>query len=247
MNRILLAGASGRLGQEITSAALAKNAALTPLSRAELKNVLSLLEDLKQKSNEKIIIVDVSLPEGTETIADSLLRAKDLNHLAAVVIGTTGHSRELTQKLTNVSQATSVVVSSNFSRGVYLTEEMLRAKTSCGKSVAELARELGFDLALWESHHVLKKDAPSGTAKTLAQAAGIPNDRIASTRVGAVVGEHTLFLSQGAEELRLTHMAHSRRLFADGAVDLCERVFNHALQKKLYTMSEALNQLMQAD
>ncbi|MEN9530485.1 MAG: hypothetical protein RI932_2358, partial [Pseudomonadota bacterium] len=105
-------------------------------------------------------------------------------------------------------------------------------------------RQLGFDLALWESHHTLKKDAPSGTAKTLAHAASVPHDRISSTRVGAVVGEHTLFLSQGAEELRISHMAHSRRLFADGAVDLCDRLFENSLDNKLYTMSQALNQMM---
>jgi 4-hydroxy-tetrahydrodipicolinate reductase len=122
---------------------------------------------------------------------------------------------------------------------------MMQAKTTCGKTVADLARQLGFDLALWESHHTLKKDAPSGTAKTLAKAAGVPNDRIASTRVGAVVGEHTLFLSQGAEELRFSHTAHSRKLFADGAVNFCERLFKQSLSKRMYTMAEALNQLMQ--
>lgn len=246
MNRMLLVGASGRLGREISAAAQEKGYSVIPLGRNDIENISEFFTPTKENSIFKTVIVDVSLPEGTEKIAEQLIKIDTKQTLNAWVIGTTGHSEELTQKIKMISSKTPIVLSSNFSRGVFFLEELLKAKTVTGKTVAELAKQLGFDLALWESHHTMKKDAPSGTAKTLALAAGISSDKISSTRVGSVVGEHSIFLSQGAEELRLTHVAHSRKLFADGAVDLCERILKHGLDKRLFTMSDALNQLMRS-
>jgi 4-hydroxy-tetrahydrodipicolinate reductase len=117
---------------------------------------------------------------------------------------------------------------------VFLLEEMLQARTSTGLSVAELARSLGFDLALWEAHHTRKLDAPSGTAKTLAEAAKIPENRISATRVGNVVGEHVVFLAAESEELRIQHLAHTRKLFALGACDMIERISHLTLSPGLY-------------
>jgi len=246
MNQMLVVGASGRLGREISAAAQEKGYSVIPLGRNDIENIGQFLASTNGKFVDKTILVDVSLPEGTEKIAEKLVNLDIAEKLSAWVIGTTGHSEALTQKIKIISSKTPIVLSSNFSRGVFFLEELLKARTTTGKNVAELAKQLGFDLALWESHHTMKKDAPSGTAKTLALAAGISSDKISSTRVGSVVGEHSIFLSQGAEELRLTHVAHSRKLFADGAVDLCERILKHGLDKRLFTMSDALNQLMRS-
>lgn len=246
MERILLAGATGRLGREISSVALEKNISIIPLLRNDITNISTIIRQHKDNGANKIILIDVSLPEGTETLSDDILNNLSAAELTAFIVGTTGHTAELAKKLHAISSNASVIVSSNFSRGIFFFEELLKAKTSSGISVSQLARQLGFDLALWESHHTLKKDAPSGTAKTLAHAAQIESERIASTRVGSIVGEHSLFLSQGAEELRLTHVAHSRRLFAEGAVDLCERIFMRGLDKRHFTMSEAINSLIKS-
>lgn len=246
MNRMLLIGASGRLGREVSATAQEKGFSVTPLGRNDIENIGQFLSSTRDKFVFKTILVDVSLPEGTEKIAEKLISLDVAEKLNAWVIGTTGHSEALVKKIEIISSKTPIVLSSNFSRGVFFLEELLKARTTTGKNVAELAKQLGFDLALWESHHTLKKDTPSGTAKTLALAAGISSDKISSTRVGSVVGEHSIFLSQGAEELRLTHVAHSRKLFADGAIDLCERIFKHGLDKRLFTMSDALNQLMRS-
>jgi 4-hydroxy-tetrahydrodipicolinate reductase len=244
MNHILLAGASGRLGKEIFAAGQNKSFTVHALARSEMGRVDETLAKLTTSPHDKFIIVDVTLPEGTETLVDSLRASSNQHRLSGYVVGSTGHSPDQLKILRETGARIPVILSSNFSRGVYLFEEILNARTSTGSSVAELARTLGFDLSLWESHHTLKKDAPSGTARTLANAAGIPPDRIASTRVGAVVGEHALFMSQESEELRITHTAHARRLFAEGALDLCCRMFESPLPAGMYNMAEALRILL---
>jgi 4-hydroxy-tetrahydrodipicolinate reductase len=244
MNEILLAGASGRLGQEVVAASKGRNLSIQPITRTDLSRTAELLNTRTTQKKCPSVIVDVTLPEGTELLVQSLLNTEKNEFLAAVIVGSTGHSDEQRLKIEKLSTRIPVILSTNFSRGVYLFEELLKAKTSSGVSVSELARQLGFDLSMWESHHTKKIDAPSGTARTLAQAAGVAQERIASTRVGAVVGEHSLFLSQESEELRITHTAHARKLFAEGALDLCERIFKTGLQPKLYTTSEAFSELL---
>lgn len=247
MKYILLAGASGRLGMEINATSQSKGFSVIPLLRTEINKITEKIQAIPKEPLNKFIIIDVTLPEGTENLINAIKSSSALNSIEALVIGSTGHSPEQLKKIQELSSHIPVILSSNFSRGVYLFEEILKARTSSGVDVATLARQLGFDLALWESHHTLKKDAPSGTARTLAGAASIPGDRISSTRVGSVVGEHTLFMSQESEELRMTHVAHARKLFAEGALDLCRRLFETPLKADLYNMAQALNQLIKAE
>lgn len=221
--RICLVGASGRLGSEVSRAALEKSIDVVVVGRENLRDPV-LFGDAFQSPG---VILDVSLPEGTDALLEGLsgLGVSERANVRGVVIGTTGHADALLAKIKRASETYAVCVVSNFSRGVFLFEEMLKARTENGQTVADLARSLGFDLTLWESHHIRKLDAPSGTAKTLARAAGIPEERVASTRVGAVVGEHIVFASNDSEELRIQHIAHSRRLFALGALELTKRIY----------------------
>ena len=78
----------------------------------------------------------------------------------------------------------------------------------------------GYSLSLHEVHHTQKKDAPSGTAKNLAQALNFPINKITYERVGAVAGTHTLTLtSQNKdEEIILTHKVLDRKMLAQSAV-----------------------------
>lgn len=156
-------------------------------------------------------------------------------------MGTTGFDAEGLKALDTLDDCLPWCLVSNFSAGVHLFEELLGAKTRDGRSVADLARNLGFDLALWESHHTRKLDAPSGTAKTLALAGGIPEERISATRVGHVVGEHIVFASAEGEELRVQHIAHTRALFARGAVLMAERMSVAMLAPRRHSKAEILN------
>ncbi len=219
---LALGGAQGRLGRKIGQELSKRGMPFLSWGRQEYEDIGILSREI---DSGLALIIDVSLPEGTAQLVENLIKLKK-PQLPKLIIGTTGHNDALKNDFLKLSKLTPICVVSNFSLGVMLFEEMLNARTSSGDTVSNLARRLGFDLALWESHHALKKDAPSGTAKTLAIAAQIEEAHISSTRVGRVVGEHVLHMSAEGEELRVSHIAHSRSLFARGATDLATAMMN---------------------
>jgi 4-hydroxy-tetrahydrodipicolinate reductase len=170
-----------------------------------------------------------------------------------MVIGTTGHSGPERSKIEKLSVKIPIVWSSNFSTGVnalfWLTQK-----------AAEILGP-GFDLEIIETHHRLKRDAPSGTAKTLAEIlakvrriqlgkalrpgrSGNVGERtseeigIHSVRGGDVVGDHTVIFAGVGERIELTHKASSRETFANGAL----RAVQWAVGQKpgLYDMQDVL-------
>lgn len=218
--RLILLGASGRLGTLIAAEARKNGAELQECNRATLASQKGFADLFSAPA----VILDVSAPEGSVALAQALAKLDASLHsrVFGVVCGATGHTPAQLQSLrAGLSPKFAWTLVPNFSAGVYLFRQLLEARTAGGKTVADLARALGFELALWESHHAKKKDAPSGTALHLAKAAGIAAERIASSRVGDVIGEHAVLLSGPGEELRLTHTAHERALFARGALTLC--------------------------
>jgi 4-hydroxy-tetrahydrodipicolinate reductase len=107
------------------------------------------------------------------------------------------------------------------------------------------AEQLGgdFNVAIVETHHKMKKDAPSGTAKTLAQVLKATRKTkreipIRSIREGDVVGEHTVNFTGPGERLELTHRAASREIFARGALRAAEWIINQPAG--LYSMQNVL-------
>ena len=79
------------------------------------------------------------------------------------------------------------------------------------------------DIRVFEAHHTKKKDAPSGTAKTLCSCLGIPDEdypeKTAVLRMGPVPGEHTVYFAMEDEVLEITHRAFSKKIFAIGALE----------------------------
>lgn len=234
---LAVSGASGKLGSLICQVCQEGNIETRALSRPVLQDDLLWSEAIAGIS----VILDVSLPAGTEAIARRLRRQLPQG-LKALVVGTTGHQPHQLAELEALSAHLPVILASNFSKGVYLFQEILEATTRSGLKVADLLKEMGFDLGIFESHHTRKKDAPSGTALTLAQAAGIAPDHIAALRVGHTIGEHSLFASSADEELRITHTAHHRRLFAAGAVELARRVGKVTREPGIYTIQDIYNE-----
>lgn len=248
--RIVISGATGKLGTEIASVALEKNIqaialpridnSYAPLSRKTFvpqNEATVLVESCK----EECVFCDVSVPAGTENLCHALL---DLppelqRNIKGMVIGTTGHNKQQLAAITSLSEHVPVILSPNFSLGIMLVDAILKAKTQYGLSVAELAAKLGFETAIWESHHSAKRDAPSGTAKQLAKSLDLSENQITSTRVGKVIGEHQVIWSGDSEEIRLSHTAHTRRLFAIGAIDLCERIDKYpTLKPQVYNRDD---------
>jgi 4-hydroxy-tetrahydrodipicolinate reductase len=133
-----------------------------------------------------------------------------------VVTGTTGWSAELDRVSREVAATKGALVHApNFSIGVNL---FLAIATVAGR-LMRAAPE--FDAAIVETHHAAKKDAPSGTAIALERsvAAGLHRDvTITSVRTGHVPGTHELSFDGAFEQIRLTHTARDRRVFADGAL-----------------------------
>jgi 4-hydroxy-tetrahydrodipicolinate reductase len=218
--RLLVHGASGRLGKMI-------------LEVAESQADLAVKGATRQDPVDKLIssadvVIDVSAPTGT--IAVARLCSENQKPL---VVGTTGHTQEQIDALRLVSQRCPVLLAPNFSLGVNLLFWI--AETVA----ATLGKD--FDIEIVELHHRLKKDAPSGTAKKLAELIAVarqlsydknarhgreglvgerPADEIGvhAVRGGDIVGEHTVLFAGLGERLELTHKASSRETFARGAI-----------------------------
>lgn len=156
------------------------------------------------------VAIDFSWPEGSLAAAAAAAKARK-----AAVIGTTGFSPRQMARLKAFGRRAPIFWTPNFSPGVQILLRLVR-------EAAGLLKD--YDASICETHHKLKKDAPSGTALKIAQAARegrgsaepIPT---ASLRLGDVAGEHTLILAGPYERLELTHKAHARALFARGALD----------------------------
>jgi 4-hydroxy-tetrahydrodipicolinate reductase len=221
MTRVIITGAKGRMGQSL--AACAKNF-------RDLKIVAAIDrgDDLPAVIAEGDAVVDFSSHISTADIAGLCAR-----HKKAIVIGTTGHSDDEKNSILKFKTKISMVWASNFSTGVNTLFWLTR------KAAEILGND--FDLEIVEMHHRLKKDAPSGTAKTLAEIladarklqleksarhgrVGIVGERtpaeigIHSIRGGDVVGDHTVIFANNGERLELTHKASSRDTFANGAL-----------------------------
>jgi 4-hydroxy-tetrahydrodipicolinate reductase len=174
-------------------------------------------------------------------------------HKKAMIIGTTGHTGAEREELLKISTQVPMVWSSNFSTGVNALFWLTR----------KAAEILGpdYDLEIVEMHHRMKKDAPSGTAQTLAQILagarrqqldkvarhgreGMVGQRTASeigihsVRGGDVVGDHTVIFATTGERLELTHKASSRETFAAGALRAAQWVVGKP--PGLYDMQDVL-------
>ena len=199
--RVLLVGAAGRMGKTIADLA-------TTDPEVEVVASCDLGDSIDASMTQCDAAIDFSQADAIDEICSAALR-----HRKPLVIGTTGHSQEQRHIIEEAARSVAIVFASNFSIGV----NVLFWLTS---RAAEL---LGADFRpeIIETHHKMKKDAPSGTAKTLAevlkraQKLEIP---IESIREGDVVGEHTVIFSGPAERLELTHRARSREIFARGAL-----------------------------
>jgi 4-hydroxy-tetrahydrodipicolinate reductase len=241
MTKIIITGSKGRMGRTLIACA-GQHPDLQVVGQIdqgdELRSVIGLGD----------VVVDFSSHSATPGIA-ALCAA----HKKAMVIGTTGHSDEGKSQIANCRSQIPIVLSSNFSTGVNALFWLTR-------KAAEILGP-GFDLEIIEMHHRLKRDAPSGTARTLAEIlasvrkqqldkvarhgrVGIVGERMAeeigihSVRGGDVVGDHTVIFAGVGERVELTHKASSRETFANGAL----RAAHWVVKQKpgLYDMQDVL-------
>lgn len=238
--RVLLVGAKGRMGQAIAAAAEAAGAVIVA--------ALDQGDDLTKEIDACEVVVDFSHPSATDAICQACLGGGK-----PLVVGTTGHSDEERALLGKAAKSLPIVFSPNFSVGVNALFWLTR----------KAAEILGpdFNLEIVETHHRLKKDAPSGTAKKLAEILcevrkldyaknvahgreGMIGERPAgeigmhSIRAGDVVGDHTVTFAVRGERLELTHKASSRETFAAGALRAAKWAVGRP--SGLYSMEDVL-------
>ena len=165
---------------------------------------------------------------------DEICRAAS-QHGKSLVIGTTGHSQEQRRIIEKAAESLPIVFASNFSIGVNVLFWLTR------KAAGLLGRD--FSPEIIETHHKMKKDAPSGTAKTLADVLKTVQEiqseiPIQSIREGEVVGEHTVIFSGPGERVELTHRAANREIFARGALRATKWIMGRPVG--LYSMQDVL-------
>jgi len=199
--RVLLIGAAGRMGKTVLD-----------LAQSDAEIEIAAQCDLGDSIKLPMGNCDVAIDFSQAGSIDEICRAA-LQHGKSLVIGTTGHSQQQRKTIEETTHSVPIVLASNFSVGVnvlfWLTQK-----------AAELLGS-DFNPEIVETHHKMKKDAPSGTAKTLAEilkAARNSEIPIESIREGDVVGEHTIIFSGPDESLELTHRAANRGIFAAGAL-----------------------------
>jgi len=158
------------------------------------------------------VAIDFSLPEGFDPVLALCVARR-----AALVSGTTGLSEAQRGELASAASVIPVLWASNFSLGVAVLNELVERAAVALK---------GWDVDVVEAHHAQKKDAPSGTALTLGEAAAAAGAHVsyASLRAGDIIGEHTVQFSGPGERIELVHRAGSRDIFARGALHAASRI-----------------------
>jgi len=241
MLRVIITGAKGRMGR-----ALIGCAAHTP--ELEIAGEIDQGDDLRAVIEKGDVVVDFSSHSATPGIA-----ALCAEHGKGIVIGTTGHAPEARLEVISYQNRIPIVLSSNFSTGVNTLFWLTR------KAAEILGSD--YDLEVVEMHHRMKRDAPSGTARTLAEILaevrkqklenvarhgreGIVGERtpqeigVHSLRGGDVVGDHTVIFSATGERIELTHKASNRETFASGALRAAQWVVKQ--KPGLYDMQDVL-------
>ncbi|MEQ8317723.1 MAG: 4-hydroxy-tetrahydrodipicolinate reductase [Phycisphaerales bacterium] len=207
---ILLVGASGALGSRIDALA-DKDDRFRVVARITRSHPHAHARALAHENRE--IIVDFS---HFDAIADSIDLARTRG--APLLIGTTGLDREHLEALERLAADVPVLVAPNTSVGCVVLVQMVR-KISCA-----LGENFSPSIAEW--HRSGKRDAPSGTANALKRAIEHADDgavrlgdqAVVSVRAGSIVGEHVVRFDGPDETIELKHTAHSRDLFARGAL-----------------------------
>jgi 4-hydroxy-tetrahydrodipicolinate reductase len=205
------------------------------------------VENLEDNTIENIRKADVAIEfTGPESAFENLIRILDAG--VPVVCGSTGWlARYEEVKSHCLSKNGTLLYASNFSVGVNIFFAL-------NKRLAELMAPLpGYEVTLTEVHHTEKRDAPSGTAITLAEQilaknnqkkqwvnhpSAIPSDLvIISDRIDPAPGTHVITYTSGIDDIEIKHTAHNRQGFATGAVLAAEYLLH---KKGIFTMSDVL-------
>ncbi|BGI50934.1 MAG: 4-hydroxy-tetrahydrodipicolinate reductase [Arsenophonus endosymbiont of Ceratovacuna japonica] len=263
--RVAIVGSSGRMGRElikavsqqkgiILGAALKqKGSSIIGTDAGKLVGIGNLNviinDDIINVLDKFDILIDFTHPKCTEYY---LSICKKNNK--AIIIGTTGFSKTIQQKINKAAKKIPIVLSSNFSIGVNLVLKLLE----------KTAKVIGLcsDIQIIEAHHRYKVDSPSGTALAMKNiisksikynlkkykscnkkniSYNMENNNIGLTtiRAGDILGEHTVIFADIGERIEIIHKTSSRIIFAKGAIKAC--LWLKGKKNGLYSMEDVLN------
>ena len=220
--KIIIHGAAGRMGRMVEEKARENAVALVdpnaPAGGGEL--CYAALTDYTGPAD---VVVDFSHHAAVGTLLDYCV-----TRTLPVVVATTGHTAEEKEKIAAAAKRVPVFCSANMSVGVAVLADLARRAAAAFPEA---------DIEIIETHHNQKLDVPSGTALLLADAIREAREDavllvgrhengkraarevgIHSVRLGGEVGTHEILISTGSETITLKHQAHSRALFAEGAL-----------------------------
>ncbi len=239
--RVLINGSQGRMGQALITCA-------SDFPELTISAGVDAGDDFAAALKDSDAVIDFSHHSVVDSVLEECVAAG-----ATLVIGTTGHTDAQIAAIHQAANHIPIVFAPNYSVGVntlfWLTK---KATEILGPS---------FDLEVVEMHHRMKKDAPSGTAKRLAEILtevrnlsyqrdtrhgrfGIVGERtpnevgVHAIRGGDVVGDHTVIYAAVGERVELTHKASSRDTFARGA--LRASLWAHGRAPGIYDMQDVL-------
>lgn len=236
MIKLAVSGCQGRMGSLILELAF-NNLDFAVVCILEQKNHPSLnsqvgklrITDNSYQIKEADVLIEFTNAEAT------MAHLKDcLQYRRAMVIGTTGLNTAQIDQIKATAKEIPIVFSPNMSVGMNVFFRLVKAA----------AEKLGpeCEVKIIESHHIHKKDAPSGTARQLAsiikEAHGETVSDIQSIREGEIIGEHRVFFDGPFDTIELRHTAKSRAIFAQGALVAAKFVVTK--QRGLYDMLDVL-------
>ena len=260
--KLIVVGAAGRMGKRILSLAIDGGvfdiiAAIEKKDHPDIGKDAGLVSAAVGPINIKLdsiypagadVVVDFSAPQGAERTVDYCVE-----NGVALVLGTTGLADEQKSKIKAASEKIAVIYGTNMSVGMNALFALV------GKVAAMLGDE--YDIEIVEQHHRFKKDAPSGSALTLAENICKASGRdfpgclvqsrsgkdalrrkgdigIHAVRAGDITGRHEVVFSTLGETVALNHTAHSRDTFARGALRAAEWLVGK--EAGLYSMADVL-------
>ena len=229
--KILICGVGGRMGREVAKLTLEGARGSVPVAGFDVLPVdtreFPTYTDWDAVNVDADCIIDFSHHSATEALLQYACKKQ-----LPVVLATTGHTEEESALITEAAKQIPLFHSANMSLGIALLVEL--AKTAA-KTFPDA------DIEIIEKHHNRKLDAPSGTALLLAnalkeirksakfvfgrsgQAKREPEEiGVHAIRMGNIIGEHEVIVGTDTQTITLKHEAHSRSLFAEGAIAAAE-------------------------
>lgn len=229
----------GKMGQEIEKIAIKRNHKIISIIDQE-NHWIEFADEIRKAD----VAIDFSTPA---SVYNNIRNA--FNNDIPIVVGTTGWKERLPEiKVLCDKMNQSLIYSSNFSIGVNLFFELNKKLANLMKDYPE------YDVNIEEIHHTSKLDSPSGTAIKLAddilnivkhkskwvnaEESEREELQIESKRISNTPGTHTVTYNSKIDSIEITHTAHNRQGFAQGAIMAAEWIVK---RKGVFTMRDVLN------